>query len=107
MAINTVNPGVAGANSGGGTCTSLGYSSYYHDNTGGAQVQYDGWTSVFTAQANVIPCQTYHLKLAIADVGDGAYDSGVFLEGNSFVSQGTSVAAAVATPGYSSTTKVV
>lgn len=103
VAINTVNPGVAGANSGGGTCTSLAYSAYYHDNTNGAQVQYDGWTSVFTAQANVIPCQTYHLKLAIADVGDGAYDSGVFLEGNSFVSNGTSVTAAVVNPGYQST----
>ncbi len=103
VAINTVNPGVAGANSGGGTCTSLAYSTYYHDNTNGAQVQYDGWTSVFTAQANVIPCQTYHLKLAIADVGDGAYDSGVFLEGNSFVSNGTTVTAATVNPGYTST----
>lgn len=103
VAINTVNPGVAGANSGGGTCTSLAYSAFYHDNTGGTQVQYDGWTTVFTAQANVIPCQTYHLKLAIGDVSDGAYDSGVFLEGNSFISNGTTASSAIVSPGFTST----
>jgi gliding motility-associated-like protein len=46
--------------------------------------QYDGYTVVLTAVANVIPCQTYRIKLAIADVGDTAFDSAVFLEGNSF-----------------------
>lgn len=103
VAINTVNPGVAGANSGGGSCTSLAFSTYYNDNTGGQALEYDGFTDVFTAQAAVVPCQSYHLKLAIGDVGDGAFDSGVFLEGNSFNSQGTTVSAAVVSPGYSST----
>ncbi len=103
VAINTVNPGVAGANSGGGSCTSLAFSTYYNNNTGGQAVQYDGWTDVFTAQAAVVPCQSYHLKLAIGDVGDGSFDSGVFLEGNSFNSQGTTVSSAVVSPGYTST----
>lgn len=49
-----------------------------------AECQLDGWTSVFTATANVIPCQTYHIKLAIADVGDDDYASAVFLRANSF-----------------------
>ncbi|MBK8968493.1 MAG: choice-of-anchor L domain-containing protein [Lewinellaceae bacterium] len=44
----------------------------------------DGWTQVFTAQADVIPCSTYHIKLAIADVGDARYASAVFLRANSF-----------------------
>lgn len=44
----------------------------------------DGWTEVFSAQADVIPCSTYHIKLAIADVGDAAYASAVFLRANSF-----------------------
>ncbi|MBS1636399.1 MAG: choice-of-anchor L domain-containing protein [Bacteroidetes bacterium] len=54
--------------------------SYYVDNTGGATVQYDGFTTPLTALADVVPCATYHLKLVIADAGDDIYDSGVFLE---------------------------
>lgn len=52
--------------------------------TNPAECQLDGWTSVFTATATVIPCQTYHIKLAIADVGDNNYSSAVFLRANSF-----------------------
>ncbi len=58
-------------------------------------VQYDGYTTVLTASANVIPCQTYRLKLAIADVGDGVYDSGVFIEENSLTSPSVSVSLSV------------
>jgi hypothetical protein len=96
VAINTINPGVAGASSGGGACTSLAYSSDYYNNgnglgTGGvpdgATIQYDGFTIPLTAKAAVVCGQTYHIKIAIADVGDGAYDSGVFLEAGSFSSQ--------------------
>jgi gliding motility-associated-like protein len=46
--------------------------------------QFDGFTVVLTATANVIPCETYHIKLAIADVGDNIFDSAVFLEESSF-----------------------
>jgi hypothetical protein len=59
-------------------------SGYYVDNAGGKTIQYDGFTTVLTASATVIPCQTYHLKLAIADVGDHLLDSGVFLKSGSF-----------------------
>ncbi len=96
VSINSVNPGVAGASSGGGTCTSLAYSAYYTDNGDGATapqnanpfyIQYDGFTTVLTAKKKGLqPCQTYHLKLAIADAFDGAYDSGVFLQANSLTS---------------------
>ena len=44
---------------------------------------FDGFTVPLTASSAVIPCQTYHLKIAIADVVDGSFDSGVFLKGGS------------------------
>lgn len=52
--------------------------------------QYDAFTTVLSAWANVIPCETYHIKLAIGDGVDDIYDSGVFLEANSFSSVGIS-----------------
>lgn len=50
-------------------------------------LQYDGYTTLLPAQANVIPFRTYHIKIVIADVGDHVYDSGVFLQGGSFKSK--------------------
>ncbi|RYE23942.1 MAG: T9SS type A sorting domain-containing protein [Sphingobacteriales bacterium] len=71
-------------------CQSMGtgspFSQYYVNNVSGTTVTYDGFTDVLTATAIVIPCSTYHLKLAIADADDEAYDSGVFLEAGSFSS---------------------
>ena len=71
---------------------------YYIDNTNGnnpdpTSVQYDGFTVVLEAIAKVIPCSTYHIKIAIADAGDGIYDSAVFLEAGSFRSNGVNVVA--------------
>ncbi|MBK7148351.1 MAG: choice-of-anchor L domain-containing protein [Bacteroidetes bacterium] len=76
-------------------------SAYYVDNGDGFTapqngsnyyIQYDGFTTVLTAKRkNLQPCQTYHLRLAIADAGDGILDSGVFLEANSLTSNGVTV----------------
>ena len=51
------------------------------DATRFANFEYDGLTKVLTARAKVNPGQTYRLILAIEDVADGAFDSGVFLKG--------------------------
>jgi gliding motility-associated-like protein len=47
-------------------------------------VQYDGMTTILTARANVQCGETYHIKIAIANVFDNGFDSAVFLQANSF-----------------------
>ncbi len=49
-------------------------------------IQYDGLTGVMTASCYVVPYKKYHLKIAIGDVGDLAYDSGVLLASGSLIS---------------------
>ncbi|MBL8010381.1 MAG: SprB repeat-containing protein, partial [Flavobacteriales bacterium] len=66
VTINTVNNG--------------SNSAYYFDNAGGPTIQYDGYTRNLVAKSAVTPCQSYHLKLIIADASDRKYDSGVFIE---------------------------
>ncbi len=69
-------------------------SQYYVSNWSPAtiNIEYDGFTVVLTAMAAVTPCQTYTMRLGVADVADGIYDSAVFLEAGSFFS-GASVQA--------------
>jgi len=59
---------------------------YYRNTEISQTLQYDGFTSDFlgmkkslTARVDVIPCNTYRLKLAIADRQDPLFDSGVFI----------------------------
>nr|WP_314497267.1 choice-of-anchor L domain-containing protein [uncultured Chryseobacterium sp.] len=53
-------------------------------NTAAIETNFSGRTIPLTARATVIPGQTYHFKMVIADYQDAAYDSGVFLEAGSF-----------------------
>lgn len=48
------------------------------------EIEFDGFTDVLSATLNLVPCETYHFKIAIADVYDDAYDSAVFLNAESF-----------------------
>jgi len=52
-------------------------------------VQFDGLSVKLSTGLKIIPYQKYHFKICIADVGDGYYDSAIFLEANSFASSGT------------------
>jgi len=73
------------------------------DNGGGVYYQYDALTYVFTATAVVVPCSTYHIKLAIADAVDHILDSGVFLEQNSFSAVGVEMSPSNSNPGIGNT----
>lgn len=75
------------------------YTNYYVTNTGGTTIAYDGFTVPLRAQFPTIPCSTYRIILIIADVGDGAYDSGVFLEAGSFQSTTTTLSASSTSAG--------
>ncbi|MCW3161165.1 choice-of-anchor L domain-containing protein [Chryseobacterium oryctis] len=53
-------------------------------NTTNIQTNFSGRTIPLTAKATVVPGQTYHFKMVLADYQDSNYDSGVFLEAGSF-----------------------
>jgi len=69
-------------------------SAYYINNGTGSDplnypnCQLDGITVPLTAQALVTACETYHIKLKVADAGDHILDSFVFFEAGSFSSGG-------------------
>lgn len=93
VAINTINQGTKGqygldANCSGSTGTTA-FSSLFRNNLTpviNQDIVFDGMTVVLTATVAVIPCRTYHLKLAVGDVNDRIFDSGVMLKANSFTS---------------------
>jgi hypothetical protein len=72
------------------TVNNLVNTGYYINNGTGStplvntSIEYDGFLKVIAAVANVQCGQTYHIKLAIANVGDNNFDSAVFIEANSF-----------------------
>ena len=89
VAINNIHP----QNPLNPSCTPV-FTEFYNDNNGtGDFPVYDGYLDIFTAEADVIPCETYTIKLVIADISDAQRDSGVFFEAKSFNSKGFQVSA--------------
>ena len=89
---------ISNINNGQDQCTSASNPSYYVDNSTGTDVVYEGLTTAITSVKAVVPCSTYHMKIAIADVGDEAFDSGVFIQGNSLNCTNTPTITTSATP---------
>lgn len=90
--INTVNSGVPGAGYNNADCqippgSGSPFPQFYVNNVNSQHVVFDGYTVILTAKAKVTPCQTYHIRLGVADVSDQGWDSGVFIEANSFMSK--------------------
>lgn len=80
-----LTPGCGAFNATNNTC------AYFVCNAGTPTVAYPGFTVPLTAISQVIPCSTYHMKLAIADASDQILDSGVFIESGSFSSNEVTV----------------
>jgi gliding motility-associated-like protein len=75
---------------------------YYIDNPNNATVALNGFTTVLTAMSPVTCGLTYHIRIAIADGSDSGLDSKVFLEANSFSSQGVQLTGSVSIGGTDS-----
>jgi gliding motility-associated-like protein len=97
VAINTINNGRPKDNNetqSSANCTAYGsgspFTNLYVDNKNGADISYNGLTTVLLARAKLLPCNVYHIKLVIADGFDDIIDSGVFIEASSFSSNGIS-----------------
>ena len=90
ITISTINDGTyTGTPTGGGPCITTNNASFNMlvnpNNPANMSVQFNGFTDTLTASATgLIPCQTYTLKLMIADYCDATLSSGVFLAANSF-----------------------
>lgn len=82
VSINTVGPE---------NCGGVNNSGFYSEIYQGTE--FDGSTIVLTATAAVQACETYHIRILINDKGDSQYDSGVFLEANSFSSNDVAITA--------------
>ena len=69
------------------TINNNSYWQFFHDNTNGnTNIEFDGFTTLMTARKSGLQsCETYTLKLMIADAGDGMLDAGVLLQENSLV----------------------
>ncbi len=83
VSINNVN----GGNPFGTNATNPGFYNNNDPNDPGSpsfDIEYDGFTKVFQAQALNLKPGTHTIKLAIADTGDSSLDSAVFIQGGSF-----------------------
>ncbi len=76
--VTTVHPEIAN------TCEAE--NEFYFESWNGSNVpiNFNGQTKILTATADVIPNETYHVKLVIADEQNFRFDSAVFFEAGSF-----------------------
>ena len=115
VGVNTVNNGEAAGDP--ANCAAIDplwytHTGWYMANGDGftppfstvpTYVQFNGFTKVMKAKAVVSCGATYHIKLAIGDAGDTAYDSSVFLAAGSFQSNAVDLASEIDFGGEDST----
>lgn len=87
---NDASVNYCGGVCGDGTGCPCNCPFYIPNNTGSLYedyMVYDGQTILLTARQTVEPCETYSIKMVIADRGDGAWDSAVFVEAGSLTAK--------------------
>ena len=77
--VTTVHSGIPGA------CEPINEEFFGGFNDSVAPINFNGQTVVLTASTTVVPNETYHVKLVIADEQNFRFDSAVFLEAGSFL----------------------
>jgi len=84
VSMNTINSGTPSQV--GDVCPlgGLDNAAYFVDNSNSQNFSPFGFTTMLTAETSVICGETYHIKLVIANGSDGALDSWVWLEAESF-----------------------
>lgn len=93
VSINSINDTMkqTGAANYANYCQSLGsgapFIQHYTGNLINNHIVYDGMTKILRATIPVSPYQTHTMKIAIADITDGLFDSGIFLKQASFTSK--------------------
>ncbi len=83
VGVNTINASTSNPCGGVTAPCAPPNNALFNNNLGGLSVAYNGFTDVLRAETAVIPCSTYHLKLAICDASDEILDSGVFIKAGS------------------------
>jgi len=76
--VTTVHPNIPSG------CAAQNENYFGSWNNASAPINFNGQTKVLTATATVVPNETYHVKLVIADDHNYRYDSAVFIEASSF-----------------------
>jgi len=76
--VTTVHPEIPGS------CPAQNEDYFEGFNSYESPIIFNGQTTILTAETEVIPGQTYHIKLVIADEINYRFDSAVFLEAESF-----------------------
>jgi hypothetical protein len=78
ISVGTINCGPSGVGI-GPNC-----GSFNNNDTGAFDLQYDGFTDVFTAQVLGLTAGSHTMKFAISDANDSILDSAVFIQAGSF-----------------------
>ncbi|MUU78116.1 T9SS type B sorting domain-containing protein [Winogradskyella endarachnes] len=76
VSTNTIHPDI------NGFCDAQNETFFNDYNLG--ETNYNGRTEVLTATAEIIPNQTYHIKMVVADHIDQRFDTSVFIEADGF-----------------------
>ena len=79
VSVGSVNCGTTGTDT-GPNCSSFNNNT----TTNAFNIEYDGFTDVFTASVLGLGAGSHTMKFAIADAGDDSIDSAVFIKAGSF-----------------------